>query len=84
LNRVFPIAGPRPFQEGGDFRDEGINGPRRFLDEEWGFVSDACREGHGQGIHHGVLVKPHQSKKRVTEGMKELRYTPPSRRWWSW
>jgi leucyl-tRNA synthetase len=63
-----------PFQEGGDFRDEGINGPRRFLDKVWSFVGDACREGHGQEIHHGVLVKLHQTKKRVTEGMEELRY----------
>jgi leucyl-tRNA synthetase len=63
-----------PFQEGGDFRDEGINGPRRFLDKVWSFVSDACREGQGQEIHHGVLVKLHQTKKRVTEGMEELRY----------
>ncbi len=63
-----------PFQEGGDFRDEGINGPRRFLDKVWSFVGDACREGDGQEIHHGVLVKLHQTKKRVTEGMDELRY----------
>ena len=37
-----------PFQEGGDFRDEGINGPRRFLDKVWNFVNDACREGEGR------------------------------------
>jgi leucyl-tRNA synthetase len=63
-----------PFQEGGDFRDEGINGPRRFLDKVWGFVNDACREGDGQEVHHSVLVKLHQTKKRVTEGLEELRY----------
>ena len=63
-----------PFQEGGDFRDEGINGPRRFLDKVWTFVNDACREGDGQEVHHGVLVKLHQTKKRVTEGLEELRY----------
>ena len=27
-----------PFQEGGDFRDEGISGPRRFLDKVWALV----------------------------------------------
>ena len=32
-----------PFQEGGDFRDEGISGPRRFLDKVWALVGDACR-----------------------------------------
>jgi leucyl-tRNA synthetase len=63
-----------PFQEGGDFRDEGINGPRRFLDKVWTFVNDACCEGDGQEVHHGVLVKLHQTKKRVTEGLEELRY----------
>ncbi len=63
-----------PFQEGGDFRDEGINGPRRFLDKVWNLVGDACRESHGQEVHHGVVVKLHQTKKRVTEGLEELRY----------
>ena len=63
-----------PFQEGGDFRDEGINGPRRFLDKVWSFVNEACRESHGQEVHHGVIVKLHQTKKRVTEGLEELRY----------
>ena len=38
-----------PFQEGGDFRDEGINGPRRFLDKVWSLVNDACREGGRPG-----------------------------------
>jgi leucyl-tRNA synthetase len=63
-----------PFQEGGDFRDEGINGPRRFLDKVWSLVGDACREGHGQEVRHSVVVKLHQTKKRVTEGLEELRY----------
>jgi leucyl-tRNA synthetase len=63
-----------PFQEGGDFQDSGISGPRRFLDKVWSFVNDACREGEGQEVHHGVIVKLHQTKKRVTEGLEELRY----------
>ncbi|MEZ0334464.1 MAG: class I tRNA ligase family protein, partial [Gemmatimonadales bacterium] len=33
-----------------------------------------CREGEGQEVHHNVLVKLHQTKKRVTEGLEELRY----------
>jgi leucyl-tRNA synthetase len=32
-----------PFQKGGDFRDEGISGPRRFLDKVWALVGDAIR-----------------------------------------
>jgi leucyl-tRNA synthetase len=63
-----------PFQEGGDFRDEGISGPRRFLEKVWNFVHDACKEGEGQEVHHNVLVKLHQTKKRVTEGLEELHY----------
>jgi leucyl-tRNA synthetase len=63
-----------PFQEGGDFRDEGISGPRRFLDKVWSLVHDACREDDGQEVHHSVLVKLHQTKKRVSEGLEELRY----------
>ncbi len=63
-----------PFQEGGDFQDSGISGPRRFLDKVWSFVNEACREGEGQEVHHGVIVKLNQTKKRVTEGLEELRY----------
>ncbi|MBA3318062.1 MAG: leucine--tRNA ligase [Gemmatimonadales bacterium] len=63
-----------PFQEGGDFQDSGISGPRRFLDKVWSFVNEACREGEGQEVHHGVIVKLNQTKKRVTEGLEALRY----------
>jgi leucyl-tRNA synthetase len=63
-----------PFQEGGDFRDEGISGPRRFLEKVWGLVSDSCRAHDDEEIRHDVLVKYHQTVKRVTEGMEELRY----------
>jgi len=63
-----------PFQEGGDFRDEGINGPRRFLDKVWALVGDACRTVADDEIRHELLVKYHQTVKRVTEGMEELRY----------
>jgi leucyl-tRNA synthetase len=63
-----------PFQEGGDFRDEGISGPRRFLDKVWALVGDACRTHADDEVRHQVLVKYHQTVKRVTEGMEELRY----------
>ncbi|MBA3259411.1 MAG: leucine--tRNA ligase, partial [Gemmatimonadales bacterium] len=63
-----------PFQEGGDFRDEGISGPRRFLDKVWALVVDSCRTVADDEIRHEVLVKYHQTVKRVTEGMEELRY----------
>ena len=63
-----------PFQEGGDFRDEGISGPRRFLDKVWALVGDACRTHADDEVKHETLVKYHQTVKRVTEGMEELRY----------
>jgi leucyl-tRNA synthetase len=63
-----------PFQEGGDFRDEGISGPHRFLDKVWALVGDACRTHSDDEVRHEVLVKYHQTVKRVTEGMEELRY----------
>jgi leucyl-tRNA synthetase len=63
-----------PFQEGGDFRDEGISGPRRFLDKVWNLVGDACKTHADDEVRHETLVKYHQTVKRVTEGMEELRY----------
>jgi leucyl-tRNA synthetase len=63
-----------PFQEGGDFRDEGISGPRRFLEKVWGLVGDAIRTGSEGDPPHSVLVKYHQTVKRVTEGMEQLHY----------
>jgi leucyl-tRNA synthetase len=63
-----------PFQEGGDFRDEGISGPRRFLDKVWALVGDAVRTGPEDETRHSVLVKYNQTVKRVTEGLEELRY----------
>ena len=63
-----------PFQEGGDFRDEGISGPRRFLDKVWALVADACRTHADDEVRHETLVKYHQTVKKVTEGMEDLRY----------
>jgi len=64
-----------PFQEGGDFRDAGISGPRRFLDKVWDLVG-LCERATltGQELHQSVLVKRHQTVKRVTEGMEQLSY----------
>jgi leucyl-tRNA synthetase len=63
-----------PFQEGGDFQDSGISGPRRFLDKVWALVGDACRTHADDEVRHETLVKYHQTVKRVSEGMEELRY----------
>jgi len=63
-----------PFQEGGDFQDAGISGPRRFLDKVWALVGDACQTHADDEVRHETLVKYHQTVKRVTEGMEDLRY----------
>jgi leucyl-tRNA synthetase len=63
-----------PFQEGGDFRDEGISGPRRFLEKVWTLVGEALRTSPPDEVPHNVLVKYHQTVKRVTEGLEDLRY----------
>ncbi len=64
-----------PFQEGGDFRDSGISGPRRFLNKVWDLVDQS--QGmtlSGQEIHHSVLIKWHQTRKKVTEAIDGLSY----------
>jgi leucyl-tRNA synthetase len=91
-----------PFQEGGDFRDEGISGPRRFLDKVWTLVTEAATLTpdsrlltdtrlptpdsrpptpdsrlptlDSATLSHAVQVKRHQTVKKVTEGLEELRY----------
>ncbi len=64
-----------PFQEGGDFRDAGISGPRRFLDKIWDLVDEACHPDAADAeIHHDVLIKWHQTKQRVSEGLEGLHY----------
>ncbi|KPK01084.1 MAG: leucine--tRNA ligase [Gemmatimonas sp. SG8_28] len=61
-----------PYQEGGDFRDEGISGIRRFLDKVWGLVNVATFEG-GE-IAAPTMRKLHQTISGVAEDLEELRY----------
>ncbi|MFI5234213.1 MAG: leucine--tRNA ligase [Gemmatimonadales bacterium] len=68
-----------PLQEGGDFQDDGISGPRRFLDKLWSLVHDA--EGRpsraadrGNRPSAALITKWHRAKQRATEGMEQLRY----------
>jgi leucyl-tRNA synthetase len=83
-----------PFQEGGDFRDEGISGPRRFLEKVWRLVTETVTADNGGGSRVStptsqlpapssqqlpapspqLLIKYHQTVKRVTEGMEQLHY----------
>jgi len=63
-----------PFQEGGDFRDAGISGPRRFLDKVWGLVERCVTEDAVGEVNHAVMVKWHQTKQKVTGDIEELKY----------
>ncbi|MDH3497929.1 MAG: class I tRNA ligase family protein, partial [Gemmatimonadota bacterium] len=59
-----------PYQEGGDFRDEGISGIRRFLERVWGLVQDA----DGANGDAAASRKLHQTIRKVGGDLEELRY----------
>ena len=72
-----------PFQEGGDFRDEGVSGPRRFLDKVWSLVTETIASENGgrsglptpdSRLSHAVEIKRHQTVRKVTAGLEELHY----------
>jgi len=64
-----------PFDAGGDFRDTGIEGMRRFIERVWRLFNE-----HGGVIlaeekdARDVLIKMHQTIKKVTEDIQNLRY----------
>jgi leucyl-tRNA synthetase len=60
-----------PYEEGGDFRDEGIAGVRRFLDGVWRLVrerDDAARAADG------LTRATHRAIKKVGEDIEQLQY----------
>ncbi len=61
-----------PYLEGGDFRDQGIVGIRRFLDKVWGLVRAAGPAG--SVVDRAALRILHQTIARVTNDLEELRY----------
>jgi leucyl-tRNA synthetase len=62
-----------PYQEGGDFRDEGITGISRFLDKLWAMVGQASKGPVGPS-HTAAVRKLHQTIGKVTADIAELRY----------
>jgi leucyl-tRNA synthetase len=62
-----------PFREGGDFRDEGITGVRRFLDKVWALVHDA-EQVPQQPLSAAVERKLHQTILKVTTDTESLDY----------
>ncbi|MFI5310793.1 MAG: leucine--tRNA ligase, partial [Gemmatimonadales bacterium] len=60
-----------PFEEGGDFRDAGISGVKRFLDRLWFSVHAARREGSPD---LAVMRKLHQTIRKVGDDIPKLSY----------
>ncbi len=60
-----------PFEEGGDFRDAGISGVKRFLDRLWASVRDRTTDGAPDAE---VLRKLHVTIKKVGEDIPALSY----------
>jgi leucyl-tRNA synthetase len=61
-----------PYLEGGDFRDEGIAGIRRFLDRVWALTARVTPSG-GQ-LDRAALRKLHQTIKKVADDIEGLHY----------
>jgi leucyl-tRNA synthetase len=60
-----------PYEEGGDFRDSGISGVRRFLDRLWLAASIATSEGGPDVL---VTRKLHQTIGKVQDDIAKLSY----------
>jgi leucyl-tRNA synthetase len=65
-----------PYEEGGDFRDRGISGVKRFLDRLWASVQEALAVGGGApaGPDPDVLRKLHQTIRKVGDDIPKLQY----------
>ncbi|MGQ0538488.1 MAG: leucine--tRNA ligase [Gemmatimonadaceae bacterium] len=60
-----------PFEVGGDFREAGISGVRRFLDRLWASVCAIASVGGPDPL---VMRKLHQTIKKVTDDIGSLDY----------
>jgi leucyl-tRNA synthetase len=60
-----------PYEEGGDFRDEGIAGIRRFLDGVWRLVRE---HDAGAQASQALVRATHRAIKKVQEDIEQLRY----------
>jgi len=60
-----------PYEEGGDYRDSGITGVRRFLDRIWGSVHECRSDG---APDTAVLRKLHATIRKVSEDIPALGY----------
>jgi len=63
-----------PFQEGGDFRDSGIVGQRRFLEKVWALVHEAAARGHEGAARDSLMQKLHRTIRKVGADTEGLQY----------
>ncbi|HEY3220772.1 MAG TPA: leucine--tRNA ligase [Gemmatimonadales bacterium] len=63
-----------PFQDGGDFRDSGIVGQRRFLEKVWASVHEAAARGGEGAAPDSVAQKLHRTIRKVTADTEALQY----------
>ena len=59
-----------PYEQGGDFRDSGISGVRRFLDRLWASVHESTADEPDPA----VLRKLHQTIAKVSDDVPRLSY----------
>ncbi|HET7620510.1 MAG TPA: leucine--tRNA ligase [Gemmatimonadaceae bacterium] len=60
-----------PFEEGGDYREAGISGVRRFLDRLWASVLEMRSDGAPDA---SVMRKLHQTIRKVGDDIERLSY----------
>jgi leucyl-tRNA synthetase len=63
-----------PYHEGGDFRDEGIAGPQRFLARTWDAVQAAVEKAQTGFPAPEVERKLHRTIKQVTADLEDLSF----------
>ncbi len=69
-----------PYTVGGDFRDQGISGPHRFLHKVWDAVHSCVEaaagagDGGGRELDEDIERKLHQTIKQITEDFAELSF----------
>jgi leucyl-tRNA synthetase len=63
-----------PFDQGGDFRDSGIDGMSRFLKRVWKLLSNSQRSTLSVQLSDERLRMMHQTIKGVTEDLEHLRF----------
>src|SRR3984957_2707777 len=63
-----------PFNQGGDFRDSGIDGMSRFLKRVWKLLEESGSKDQGTEMSDERLRMMHEKIKGATEEMENLRF----------